>query len=164
LVRLFSFPPFPFSPVLLLPLSSLHPTAIPERLTDALQVDNSAKYDRDGIDVYFMNNEDRRLENVTDSRVIADTFDAIQPFGSTPCVPPSSPAFFLPELTTRASRTGVIMDEILRDYVEQVEDARATRARVKPLLLLVITDGRADDPDLVKGALLFFFLFFNFLD
>lgn len=51
--------------------------------------------------------------------------------------------------------TGFVMDEILRDYVERVEDARQTKERVKPLLLLCLTDGRADDTDLVRGALIF---------
>ncbi|GAA5850552.1 hypothetical protein JCM8547_001911 [Rhodosporidiobolus lusitaniae] len=93
-------------------------------------VEAIARYDKDGIDLSFLNNEDRKLENVTSPQVVADMFDAIQPFGSTP--------------------TGVVMDEILRDYVESVEDARGTKTRVKPLLLLILTDGRADDPDMVK--------------
>ncbi|KAJ8294158.1 hypothetical protein OF846_002722 [Rhodotorula toruloides] len=95
-------------------------------------VEACGKYDRDGIDLYFMNNEDRKLENVIDTKVVARAFREIEPFGSTP--------------------TGVVMDEILRDYVERVEDARQTKERVKPLLLLVLTDGRADDTDLVRGT------------
>ena len=46
----------------------------------------------------------------------------------------------------------MVLDEVLRAYVERVEDAKAARARVKPMLVLVLTDGRADDPDMVKGA------------
>lgn len=46
----------------------------------------------------------------------------------------------------------MVLDEVLRDYVERVEDAKSTRERVKPMLVLVLTDGRADDPDMVKGA------------
>ncbi|BGP16432.1 hypothetical protein JCM10213v2_004434 [Rhodosporidiobolus nylandii] len=95
-----------------------------------------ARYDRDGIDLWFLNNEDRKLENVTQPEVVAQAFDSIQPFGSTP--------------------TGVIMDELLRDYVERCEDGKATKTRVKPLLLLVLTDGRADDPDMVKDIIVEF--------
>ncbi|BGP32282.1 hypothetical protein JCM10296v2_004063 [Rhodotorula toruloides] len=96
-------------------------------------VEACGKYDRDGIDLCFMNNEDRKLENVVDTKVVARAFREIEPFGSTP--------------------TGVVMDEILRNYVERVEDARQTKERVKPLLLLVLTDGRADDTDLVRDVI-----------
>lgn len=41
-------------------------------------------------------------------------------------------------------RTGYILDEILRPYVESVEDAKVSKAKVKPLILLCLTDGRAD--------------------
>ncbi|GAA5917041.1 hypothetical protein JCM5296_001824 [Sporobolomyces johnsonii] len=100
-------------------------------------VEKCLSYDSDGIDLHFMNGGDEfRLQNVTSSNVVASTFDKVQPFGSTP--------------------TGVVMDEILRDYVEKVEDARAARTKVKPLLLLVLTDGRADDPDMVKDILVEF--------
>ncbi|BGP24844.1 hypothetical protein Rt10032_c09g3794 [Rhodotorula toruloides] len=75
----------------------------------------------------------KHLENVIDTKVVAKAFREIEPFGSTP--------------------TGVVMDEILRDYVERVEDARQTKERVKPLLLLVLTDGRADDTDLVRDVI-----------
>ncbi|GAA5989876.1 hypothetical protein JCM11641_001959 [Rhodosporidiobolus odoratus] len=94
------------------------------------------KYDRDGIDLMFMNNEGCKLENVTSPDVVAQAFNSIEPFGSTP--------------------TGVIMDELLRDYVERCEDAKTTKTRVKPLLLLVLTDGRADDPDMVKDIIIEF--------
>ncbi|KAH8928321.1 hypothetical protein BT69DRAFT_1293455 [Atractiella rhizophila] len=56
------------------------------------------------------------------------------PFGSTP--------------------TGMRLDDLLRPYVDALEDAkRDGKPRPKPLLLLVITDGRADDPDLVKEVI-----------
>ncbi|GAA6038185.1 hypothetical protein JCM8097_005783 [Rhodosporidiobolus ruineniae] len=99
-------------------------------------VEACARYDRDGLDVWFMNSEDKKLENVTMPHIVAAAFDSIVPFGSTP--------------------TGVIMDEILRDYVERVEDAKATKQRVKPLLLMVLTDGRADDPDMVRDIIIEF--------
>ncbi|BGP40236.1 hypothetical protein JCM10449v2_004194 [Rhodotorula kratochvilovae] len=96
-------------------------------------VEQCTKYDKDGIDVLFMNNDDRRLENITDPALVARAFREVEPFGSTP--------------------TGMVLDEVLRDYVERVEGAKATKARVKPLLLLVLTDGRADDPDMVKDII-----------
>ncbi|KPV74742.1 uncharacterized protein RHOBADRAFT_15007, partial [Rhodotorula graminis WP1] len=93
----------------------------------------STKYDKDGIDVVFLNNDGARLEHVVDPAVVERTFREVEPFGSTP--------------------TGMVLDEVLRAYVEQVEDAKATRERVKPLLVLVLTDGRADDPDMVKDII-----------
>ena len=48
-------------------------------------------------------------------------------------------------------RTGLQLDEILRPYIESVEDARKTKgAKVKPMVVVCLTDGRADDSDLVK--------------
>lgn len=40
------------------------------------------------------------------------------------------------------------------DYVDSVEDARQAKAKVKPLIVLILTDGRADDPDGLKELLL----------
>ena len=48
-------------------------------------------------------------------------------------------------------RTGLQLDEILRPYIESVEDARKAKgAKVKPMVVVCLTDGRADDSDLVK--------------
>ncbi|GAA5897140.1 hypothetical protein JCM8208_003739 [Rhodotorula glutinis] len=96
-------------------------------------VESCTKYDKDGIDVVFLNNDHARLEGVVDPSVVERTFREVEPVGSTP--------------------TGMVLDEVLRAYVERVEDAKATRARVKPMLVLVLTDGRADDPDLVKDII-----------
>lgn len=48
--------------------------------------------------------------------------------------------------------TALVLDDVLRPYVELVEDARASPAiqRPKPMIVLVLTDGRADDTDGVK--------------
>ncbi|GJN90520.1 hypothetical protein Rhopal_003531-T1 [Rhodotorula paludigena] len=94
---------------------------------------NSTKYDKDGIDVLFLNAEERRMANVTDPALVERVFREVEPQGSTP--------------------TGMVLDELLRDYVERVEHAKQTRERVKPLLVLVLTDGRADDPDMVKDII-----------
>ncbi|GAA5961185.1 hypothetical protein JCM21900_005892, partial [Sporobolomyces salmonicolor] len=94
-------------------------------------VEKCLSYDSDGIDLHFTNDGDEFwLQNTTSSNAVASTFGVVQPFGGTP--------------------RGVILDEILRDYVEKVEDARAARVKVKPLLLLVLADGPADDPDMMK--------------
>lgn len=53
----------------------------------------SVKYDKDGIDLYFMNHPTPYL-NVTESGTVREAFEAIAPSGSTP--------------------TGYLLDEILR--------------------------------------------------
>lgn len=82
--------------------------------------------------LYWLN-DTNHLTNVTDASTIREAFETVTPSGSTP--------------------TGYLLDEVLRPYVEKVEDAKATRERVKPLILLVITDGRADDSDQVKECI-----------
>ena len=40
------------------------------------------------------------------------------------------------------------LDDILRPYVDACEDAKNSRTAVpKPMVLICITDGEADDPD-----------------
>ncbi|KAM0753110.1 hypothetical protein T439DRAFT_323737 [Meredithblackwellia eburnea MCA 4105] len=91
------------------------------------------KYDKDGIELLFLNNE-THLHNVTSDSTIREAFDSVVPSGSTP--------------------TGLQLDEVLRPYIESVEDAKTTKAKVKPLVLVVLTDGRADDTDLVKEVII----------
>lgn len=41
------------------------------------------------------------------------------------------------------------------DYVDAYEDSKAAKgARMKPMIVLVLTDGRADDPDGVKDCII----------
>lgn len=40
------------------------------------------------------------------------------------------------------------------DYVDSVEDAKTTKTKIKPLIVLCLTDGRPDDPDGVKDCLI----------
>jgi Mg-chelatase subunit ChlD len=47
----------------------------------------------------------------------------------------------------------MMLDEILRDYVDSAEDAKETKSRLKPMILIVLTDGRADDPDGLKDVI-----------
>ncbi|KAK4701926.1 hypothetical protein P7C70_g4300, partial [Phenoliferia sp. Uapishka_3] len=100
---------------------------------DALMglVTKCVTYDKDGIELFFLNN-DTHLEHVTDASTIREAFDTVVPSGSTP--------------------TGLQLDEILRPYVESLEDAKAAKTgqKIKPLVVVVLTDGRADDSDLVR--------------
>ncbi|SCV71986.1 BQ2448_4680 [Microbotryum intermedium] len=92
------------------------------------------KYDKDGIDLCFMNNDNLNLKNVVDASTVREAFENIQPYGSTP--------------------TAMVLDDILRDVVDRVEDAKAGKgAKVKPLICIVLTDGRADDTDGLRDLL-----------
>lgn len=71
------------------------------------------KYDRDGIDIHFMNSDQLKLKGVTDASTVREAFDTVQPWGSTP--------------------TAQSLDEILRDYVDACEDAKAGKGpKMKP--------------------------------
>ncbi|KAI5480788.1 von willebrand factor [Pseudohyphozyma bogoriensis] len=96
-------------------------------------VQKSVQYDKDGIDVWFMNHTEV-LKGVQEPGAVRELFESVEPSGSTP--------------------TGFQLDEILRPYIESVEDAKAAKTRVKPMILLVLTDGRADDPDMVKDVII----------
>ncbi|KAA1073704.1 hypothetical protein PGT21_023052 [Puccinia graminis f. sp. tritici] len=96
--------------------------------------DTLVKYDSDGIDVYFMNS-DEHLCNATSAAEVTQLFRTVQPVGqSTP--------------------TDVRIEELLGVYLNRLEEARATnRAPIKPLNLIVITNGEGDDPDTLAHAL-----------
>lgn len=40
-------------------------------------------------------------------------------------------------------------------YIESLEDAKVAKTKIKPMVLVVLTDGRADDSDLVKEGAYF---------
>ncbi|KAA1076881.1 hypothetical protein PGT21_022884 [Puccinia graminis f. sp. tritici] len=96
--------------------------------------DTLVKYNSDGIDVYFMNSNEH-LRNATSAAEVTQLFRTVQPVGqSTP--------------------TDVRVEELLGVYLKRLEEARATnRAPIKPLNLIVITDGEGDDPDTLAHAL-----------
>ncbi|KAL8281084.1 hypothetical protein RQP46_006442 [Phenoliferia psychrophenolica] len=96
-------------------------------------VTKCVKYDKDGVDLFFLNDE-THLEHVTDAGTIQEAFDVCTPSGSTP--------------------TGLQLDEILRPYIESLEDAKVSKVKIKPMILLCLTDGRADDSDLVKEVII----------
>jgi uncharacterized protein YegL len=90
--------------------------------------DLAAKYDSDGVDVYFLNNA-RFAMDVTDGRDVKQLFDFVHPNGQTP--------------------TGQALEEILNKYIPLLED---TRLAHKPITIVVITDGvPTDDP---KGVII----------
>lgn len=97
--------------------------------------------------MYFLNSE-THLEHVTDASTIQECFDTVQPSGSTPCAPPH-PQWRNPAEPATLS-TGLQLDEILRPYIESLEDAKVSKAKIKPMVVVVLTDGRADDSDLVR--------------
>lgn len=99
-------------------------------------VEKCVKYDKDGIDLWFLN-DPTVLKNVDNAGTIQEAFDSIEPSGSTP--------------------TAYQVDEILRPYIERLEDAKIAKGpRVKPVLLLILTDGRADDAEMVKEEIIEF--------
>src|SRR5262249_37470468 len=90
------------------------------------------KYDSDGVDLYFLNRKNRMdsgsakgYRNVTSAVGVMALFSDVKPDGGTP--------------------TGQRLADILRPYVEKVEEAAVSTTTVKPLNLIVVTDGAAGD-------------------
>ncbi|KAL9081539.1 MAG: hypothetical protein Q9159_007271, partial [Coniocarpon cinnabarinum] len=87
------------------------------------------KYDADGIDIHFLNARDEpHFKNVTDPTTIHEIFNEVRPWGSTP--------------------TGVRLNRIMKDYIKklrQAEKAHGDCSSVKPLNIIVITDGDPSD-------------------
>lgn len=80
-------------------------------------VAKSISYDKDGIDIYFLNTE-HVVNGCTNQRDVASIFDQIRPHESTP--------------------TAVRLDDILRPYVDSVEEAKAAKATYpKPMVSTV---------------------------
>lgn len=90
-------------------------------------VETVIRYDSDGIDIHFLNSP-HRLLGAKRPGEIRELFQAIHPVGeSTP--------------------TEVKVEELLGDYIERCERAKQHgQAMPKPLNVLVLTDGEADDP------------------
>ncbi|KAH0494390.1 hypothetical protein TgHK011_001010 [Trichoderma gracile] len=98
-------------------------------------------YDKDGIDVYFLNHRNRAelgprtdnkakggYYNINDAVTVDRIFNEACPNGATP--------------------TGTRLDDILGPYVESLEDAKRSGEHVKPVNIIVITDGEATvDPE-----------------
>ncbi|TFB05108.1 hypothetical protein CCMA1212_003035 [Trichoderma ghanense] len=99
------------------------------------------EYDKDGIDVYFLNHRNRqalgpRTDNkakggyyhIHDDAAVNRIFKEAFPQGGTP--------------------TGTRLNDILEPYVWSLEEAKQTGKHVKPVNIIVITDGEATvDPE-----------------
>ncbi|KAF7512657.1 hypothetical protein GJ744_000918 [Endocarpon pusillum] len=94
-------------------------------------------HDADGIDIYFLNHRNSdphssngAYTNITDTVGVESIFNSVRPLGGTP--------------------TGTRLHHILKPYLAQVEDmierqAHGQQVIVKPLNIIVITDGVASD-------------------
>nr|KIR46827.1 hypothetical protein I312_03718 [Cryptococcus bacillisporus CA1280] len=82
--------------------------------------DLASRYDDDGIDVYFLNNK-RVGKELRSSDDVEELFRGLGPRGITP--------------------TGRRLEAILRDYMSRLEASQHTGEEVKPMNLIVVTDG-----------------------
>lgn len=85
-------------------------------------------HDTNGVDIYFLNNP-KVAQNVRSSNDIFNLFAETRPRGSTP--------------------TGKRLGGILRAYMHELKKSKG-RGTVKPLNVIVITDGSPSDPDLLE--------------
>jgi len=82
------------------------------------------QYDADGVDLYFLNHPDSpQHKNLTRATDIESIFQRVRPMGGTP--------------------TGSKLNSILKPYLKDVETKGAEA--IKPLNIIVITDGVASD-------------------
>lgn len=88
----------------------------------AAVVDLAVKYDKDGVDIRFFNDEDHRGDNLTSSTDVMDLFDKVIPNGVTP--------------------TEDAMEQELGDYMVKW---KKQRRKTKKLNLIVLTDGEPDE-------------------
>ncbi|MCJ1277141.1 hypothetical protein MMC21_004951 [Puttea exsequens] len=91
-------------------------------------------HDKDGIDIYFLNARDTdAYQNITSAAAVARVFDTVRPSGGTP--------------------TGTRLNAILKPYLRECEAKRDNFDALKPLNIIVITDGvPSDDPESVIVA------------
>ena len=87
--------------------------------------------DKDGIDIYFLNAPDSSsYQNITRPDEVQRIFDQVRPGGGTP--------------------TGTRLNAILKPYLRELEAKKSNMDAVKPLNIIVITDGvPTDDPESV---------------
>lgn len=99
-----------------------------------VQYDSGRSLDQDGIDVYFMNSLEH-LRNALSAPEINRLFERVRPVG-------------------RSTPTDVRVEELLGVYLDRLEYSKINHLPpLKPLNLIVITDGEADDPDTLAYAL-----------
>lgn len=89
------------------------------------------QHDKDGIDIYFLNAKDSdSYKNLTRPADVQRIFDTVRPGGGTP--------------------TGTRLNQILKPYLKECETKKQNIESVKPLNIIVITDGvPTDDPESV---------------
>lgn len=94
----------------------------------------AVKYDKKGIDLAWLNDEDNAIEGCTSVAAVQQAFDTVLPSGSTP--------------------TSMRLDDILRPYIEDCEYAKQKRSKLpKPMILVVVSDGRADDSEGLRDTI-----------
>ena len=88
-------------------------------------------HDKDGIDIYFLNAPDSpTYKNITRPDEVQQIFQRVSPGGGTP--------------------TGTKLNAILKPYLRECEAKKLNIEAVKPLNIIVITDGvPTDDPESV---------------
>ena len=87
------------------------------------------QHDSDGIDIHFLNNS-AKYSRVTTFKEVKEIFESVRPIGATP--------------------TGSRLCTILNPYLDKLEETG--EENVKPLDIIVITDGQATDD--VESAIL----------
>lgn len=107
--------------------SMLGPRWAQARAALAAVVDLAVKYDKDGVDIRFFNDEENKGDHLTSSIDVMNLFDKVDPNGVTP--------------------TQDVMEQELGDYmVKWKEEKRKT----KKLNLIVLTDGEPDEDNDVE--------------
>ena len=88
-------------------------------------------HDKDGIDIYFLNAPDSpTYQNITRADEVQRIFERVSPGGGTP--------------------TGTKLNAILKPYLRECEAKKSNLDAVRPLNIIVITDGvPTDDPESV---------------
>jgi uncharacterized protein YegL len=88
-------------------------------------------HDKDGIDIHFLNARDEPSYcNITSPATVQRIFDTVRPSGGTP--------------------TGTRLNAILKPYLRECEAKKNNFDAIKPLNIIVITDGvPTDDPESV---------------
>ncbi|KAI0773361.1 hypothetical protein BC629DRAFT_1595133 [Irpex lacteus] len=90
-----------------------------------------AKYDSDGIDVYFLNNQDVSRTNLKSRHEVETLFDHVYPYGMTP--------------------TGRRLDDLFQQYRDtaRIQGLHS----LKKMNYIVFTDGDASDPKLLTRSI-----------
>ena len=93
------------------------------------------QYDKDGIDIRFLNATDLSQRNITSAARVQYLFSEVEPDGDTPI--------------------GFELEGFLKDYLRKLERSYrdGDEEEVKPLNLIILTDGEPDDMELLDRAI-----------